>query len=354
MFALKRYLDATGDIYFLADEGVEMLVETARMWEDLGFYAMNAEKVFHIHGVTGPDEYTTVVNDNMYTNVMARFNLRYAARTVDLLGEWDREAYDRLVRRVGLKEDETTRWSEAAQAMYIPYDEKFGIHPQDDVFLDREPWDFEHTPPERYPLLLHYHPLVIYRHQVLKQADVVLAMVLRGEHFSLEQKRRNFDYYDPITTGDSSLSACVQAVAAAQIGYDEMAFNYFCEALYVDLADTHGNTSDGVHIASAGGVWGALIYGFAGMYDNGMALRFAPSLPPGWDGFSFRLQRHNTRINVDVDEDGCLVTVLDGPPLPLADGDDAIHVEAGSSHRVESRAYAAVPGESDPDDMDDA
>ena len=353
MFALKRYLDATGDIYFLADEGVEMLVETARMWEDLGFYAMNAEKVFHIHGVTGPDEYTTVVNDNMYTNVMARFNLRYAARTVDLLREWDREAYDRLVRRVGLQEDETTRWSEAAQAMYIPYDEKSGIHPQDDVFLDREPWDFEHTPPERYPLLLHYHPLVIYRHQVLKQADVVLAMVLRGEHFSLEQKRRNFDYYDPITTGDSSLSACVQAVAAAQIGYDEMAFNYFCEALYVDLADTHGNTSDGVHIASAGGVWGSLVYGFAGMYDNGIALHFAPSLPPGWDGFSFRLQRHNTRINVDVDEDGCVVTVLDGPPLPLADGDDALRVEAGASHRVESRAYAAVPGEPHPDDMDD-
>ena len=278
MFALKRYLDATGDIYFLADEGVEMLVETARMWEDLGFFAANGDRAFRIHGVTGPDEYTTVVNDNLYTNVMARFNLRYAARSVELLAEWNEQAYERLVRRVGLGDDETKRWNEAAQAMYIPYDERLGIHPQDDSFLDREPWDFEHTPPDRYPLLLHYHPLVIYRHQVLKQADVVLAMVLRGEHFSLEQKRRNFDYYDPITTGDSSLSACVQAVAAAQIGYDELAFDYFCEALYVDLADAHRNTADGVHIASAGGVWGALVFGFAGMYDNGVALRFAPSL----------------------------------------------------------------------------
>jgi alpha,alpha-trehalose phosphorylase len=352
MFALKRYLDATGDIYFLADEGVEMLVETARMWEDLGFYAVNGDRVFRIHGVTGPDEYTTVVNDNLYTNVMARFNLRYAARSVELLAEWNEQAYERLVRRVGLGDDETKRWNEAAQAMYIPYDERLGIHPQDDNFLDRESWDFEHTPPDRYPLLLHYHPLVIYRHQVLKQADVVLAMVLRGEHFSLEQKRRNFDYYDPITTGDSSLSACVQAVAAAQIGYDELALDYFREALYVDLADEHGNTADGVHIASAGGVWGSLVFGFAGMYDNGVALRFAPSLPTGWDGFSFRVARHGSRMRVDVDTEGCLVAVLDGPPVPLVDDDETVRVEAGESYRIPFRSYAATPGAPHPDDMD--
>ena len=353
MFALKRYLDATGDIYFLADEGVEMLVETARMWEDLGFYAVNGERVFRIHGVTGPDEYTTVVNDNLYTNVMARFNLRYAARTVELLRDWNHEAYERLVRRVGLGDDETERWNEAAQAMYIPYDERLGIHPQDDNFLDREPWDFEHTPPDRYPLLLHYHPLVIYRHQVLKQADVVLAMVLRGEHFSLEQKRRNFDYYDPITTGDSSLSACVQAVAAAQIGYDELAIDYFCEALYVDLADSHGNTADGVHIASAAGVWGALVFGFAGMYDNGVALRFAPSLPAGVGrllvpagssrqpdarrrrrrGLPRHRARRSARSRSSTTTRRCGST-------------------SASSHRIPFRSYAAEPGTPHPDDMD--
>ena len=163
--------------------------------------------------------------------------------------------------------------------MYLPYDEELGIHPQDDAFLELEPWDFANTPPERYPLLLYFHPLVIYRYQVLKQADVVLAMFLRGDQFTLEQKRRNFDYYDPITTGDSSLSACVQAVAAAQIGYDDVAVDYFREALFVDLADTHGNTTDGVHIASAGGVWGTIVFGFAGLFDSGTSLRFTPSLP---------------------------------------------------------------------------
>ena len=231
-FALKRYLDASGDIAFLAGEASEMLIETARLWEDLGFYAANGEEVFRIHGVTGPDEYTTVVNDNLYTNVMARFNLRYASRIVESLREWDPDAYDALCRRLGLEEEEIKRWIRASDSMYLPYDEELGIHPQDDTFLELEPWDFEHTSPDHYPLLLWYHPLVIYRHQVLKQADVVLAMVLRSDQFSLDQRRRNFDYYDPITTGDSSLSACVQAMAAAQIGYDDLAVEYFREALF--------------------------------------------------------------------------------------------------------------------------
>ena len=334
--AVKRYLDASGDIDFLAGEAAELLVQTARLWEDLGFYAANGEETFRIHGVTGPDEYTTVVNDNLYTNVMARFNMRYAARVVDLLQEWDSDAYDRLARRVGLQDDETKRWTRASEAMFLPYDEELGIHPQDDSFLELEPWDFENTPDDKYPLLLWYHPLVIYRHQVLKQADVVLAMVLRSDQFSLEQKRRNFDYYDPITTGDSSLSACVQAMAAAQIGYDELAVSYFREALFVDLADTHGNASDGVHVASTGGVWGTIVFGFAGLFDSGTALRFTPSLPSVWERVTFRMQRHGARLLVELDADGCTVHVLDGPPVPIESSDrsSVVRVEPGESHRI--------------------
>ena len=336
-FALKRYLDASGDIAFLAGEGAEILVETARLWEDLGFFA-NGEDVFRIHGVTGPDEYTTVVNDNLYTNVMARFNMRYAARVVDLLEEWDGNAFAGLCRKVALEPGETKRWIRASDAVYLPYDDQLGIHPQDDSFLELEPWDFENTPPDHYPLLLHYHPLVIYRHQVLKQADVVLAMALRSDQFPLDVKRRNFDYYDPITTGDSSLSACVQAMAAAQIGYDELAITYFRETLFVDLADTHGNASDGVHVASAGGVWGTIAFGFAGLFDSGTALRFMPSLPSVWEGVRFRMQRHGTRLIVELDAEGCTVTVVDGPPIPLdiLDGTERriVHVSPGSSQRI--------------------
>ncbi|MEZ5227922.1 MAG: hypothetical protein R2710_14995, partial [Acidimicrobiales bacterium] len=199
-FAIERYMDATDDLDFLADEGAEVLTETARLWEDLGFYTTNGSVKFRIHGVTGPDEYTAVVNDNLYTNVMARFNLRFAANTVERLKAERPADYQRLVRKTGLTDDEVVAWNRAADHMFLPFDADLGIHPQDDSFLEREPWDFEDTPDEKYPLLLHFHPLVIYRHQVLKQADVVLAMYLRADHFTDDQKRRNFDYYDPITT----------------------------------------------------------------------------------------------------------------------------------------------------------
>ncbi len=316
-YALERYLNATGDIAFLAHEGAEILVETARLWADLGFFEHNGQERFRIHGVTGPDEYTTVVNDNLYTNVMARFNLRYAARTVSFLAEWSPSDFEALQRVTGLTIDEIDQWKRCADAMYLPYDNELGIHPQDEGFLDLEPWDFAGTPPEKYPLLLNYHPLVIYRKQVLKQADVVLAMFLQGRHFSLEEKRRNFEYYDPLTTGDSSLSACVQAIVAAETGHEDLALDYFHQSLYLDLADTHGNTVDGVHIANAGGVWAALVHGFAGMVDTGEHLRFGPRLPEGWTCLRFRISRHGSRLIVTVDPEGATVELLSGPHVPI-------------------------------------
>ena len=354
-FALKRYVDASGDIAFLATDGAEILVETARMWNDLGFYSNRRETngngssqvsaqrrasegqrtsdqnrfawpgnavngvdaTFHIHGVTGPDEYTTVVNDNLYTNVMARFNLRYAARVLELLGESAPDAYAALARRVDLGEYEAPAWVHAAESMYLPYDKELGIHPQDADFLDLQSWDFDATPSDKYPLLLHFHPLVIYRHQVLKQADVVLAMSLRNDQFPPDVRKRNFDYYDPITTGDSSLSACVQAIAAAQIGYGDLAVHYFRETLFVDLADLHGNARDGVHVASCGGTWGTVAFGFAGMYETGTAMSFDPKLPQRYERMTFRTQHHGSRMYVELDADGCTVSVTDGGPVPI-------------------------------------
>ncbi|MFP4115327.1 MAG: glycoside hydrolase family 65 protein, partial [Spirochaetales bacterium] len=205
-YAIKRYVDVRGDRELLAEVGAEILVETARMWVGLGFFSPTSSR-FHIHGVTGPDEYTTVVNDNAFTNLMARCNLRYAAEAVRWIKEHREDAYARLVHETRLNEGEIELWERAAEHMHIPYDEARGIFPQDANFLEKEVWDFKSTPRDRYPLLLHYHPLVIYRHQVIKQADVVLALVLLGDEFTLDEKRRNFDYYDPLTTGDSSLSA---------------------------------------------------------------------------------------------------------------------------------------------------
>ena len=335
-YALERYMLATGDHEFLAREGAEILVETARLWADLGFHSTEnlnglTRDVFRIHGVTGPDEYTTVVNDNFYTNVMACFNLRYAADTVQMLATEDPDAYAALCRSTGLLEDEVNDWLRAADAMYLPYSPSLGIYPQEDSFLDRERWDFDQTPADKYPLLLHYHPLVIYRHQVLKQADVVLAMYLRGDQFEVAEKRRNFEYYDPITTGDSSLSACVQSIVAAQIGEPDLAWSYFRQALFLDLNNTHNNTDQGVHIASAAGVWASVVHGFAGLWDTGQHLRLAPQLPTQWEAVSFSFGRRGSQIRVKLVTDGAHLSVESGDAVDVEISEQIVSVGYGES-----------------------
>lgn len=339
-YALSQYVGATGDEEFLAREAVDIFVETARLWADLGFWRDESKRTFHIHGVTGPDEYTTVVNDNLYTNVLARFNLRRAARAVWELQRDDPTAYEGLVRRTGLTEEEPGEWAECAQGMYIPYDEFLGIHPQDAHFLEREMWDLENTPLDKRPLLLNYHPLVIYRFQVLKQADVVLALFLQGEEFTPEQKKADFDYYDPITTGDSTLSAVVQSIMAAEVGYHDLALRYFVAALFVDLADRHNNTADGIHVASTGGVWSALVGGFGGFRDIGSGAgdqqwQIDPRLPDGWTSLTYRLTLHGTRVRVTVrpaelelyveQGSGPVTLAVRGEPVKVAPGAPVVH-----------------------------
>ncbi len=318
-YAINKYVRATGDDDFLAREGIDILVETARMWADLGFWRTMKGRgpSFRIHGVTGPDEYTTVVNDNLYTNVMARFNLRCAAESVRKLADMWPDQHARMVSRLDLKQEEVEEWERAAEAMAILWDDTLGIHPQDALFNEREVWDLAHTPAEQRPLLLHFHPLVIYRFQVLKQADVVLALFLQSEHFTLEEKRADFEYYDPITTGDSTLSGVVQSIIAAEVGYHELALRYFWDSVFVDLADLHSNTSDGVHVASAGGVWSALVFGFGGMRDHGSMLHFDPRLPDAWPSLTFRMTQRGARLRVTVRRDAIHFEVEDGHALTV-------------------------------------
>jgi alpha,alpha-trehalose phosphorylase len=310
MFALRKYVDASGDIEFLFKEGSEMLVETARMWVSHGFFNPKRLGKFCIHAVTGPDEYTAVVDNNTFTNLMARENLHFAAESVKVLRAEHPELYEELIHKTGFKEEEAETWQEAADNMFIPYDEEMGIHPQDEDFLEQPVWDFENTPEEQYPLLLHYHPLVIYRHQVIKQADVILAMFLLGNDFTEEQKRRNFDYYDPLTTGDSSLSACIQSIVATEIGSMDKAFEYGRDAILMDLADVGDNVSDGCHIASMGGTWMVFIYGFAGMRDYLGHLSFKPRLPKAFRKISFPVRLRSRELLITLDQDAQTATYL--------------------------------------------
>ena len=269
-----------------------------------------------------------MVNDNLFTNVMARFNLEMAADVVRNLQKEADGRFDSLVQRLGIEDQEVDDWAEAAACMAIPFDPATGINPQDSHFLDREVWDLKSTPADKRPLLLHYHPLVIYRFQVLKQADVVLAIFLQGDHFRLSDKRADFEYYDPITTGDSTLSGVVQSIIAAEVGYRELALRYFHSSLFVDLADLHGNTTDGVHVASTGGVWNALVYGFGGMRDYKGKITFDPRLPEAWPELIFRVTLQGTRLRVNLTADAMRFTVEEGDGASLTVRDHHITVSA--------------------------
>ena len=288
--AVVRYQAASGDEAFERRVGLALLVETARLWRSLGHY--DAAGRFRVDGVTGPDEYSAIADNNVYTNLMAQRNLRAAADSA--------ERHSRRAAELGVDHDEAAGWRAAAQAMLIPYDETLGIHPQAEGFIEHPPWDFSATAPEQYPLLLHFPYFDLYRKKVVKQADLVLALYLRGDAFTPQQKARNFEYYEPLTVRDSSLSACTQAVVAAEVGHLQLAYDYFGEAALVDLDDLEHNTRDGLHIASLAGTWIAAVAGFGGMRDQDGSPRFTPRLPEALNRLAFRLCFRGRRLLVDV------------------------------------------------------
>ncbi|TDB70708.1 glycoside hydrolase family 65 protein, partial [Micromonospora sp. KC723] len=288
--ALRRYVLVTGDVQLEREIGLELLVETARLWRSLGHHDRHGR--FHIDGVTGPDEYTAVKNDNIYTNLMAQRNLLTAA-------EYAMRHRDQAI-DLGVTEEEAAGWRDAANAMFVPYDAGLDVHEQVEGFTRLQEWDFEHTPTEKYPLLLHYPYFDLYRKQVVKQADLVLAMHWRGDAFTAAEKLRNFLYYERRTVRDSSLSACTQAVIAAEVGNPELAHRYLREAALMDLHDLNENTRDGVHMASLAGAWIALVAGLGGLRDHDGTLSFAPRLPSRLSRLDFSVQWRSMRLRVDV------------------------------------------------------
>ncbi|MEL6778047.1 MAG: glycosyl hydrolase family 65 protein [Cyanobacteria bacterium J06597_16] len=335
VFGLKKYVEVTGDTDFLYGEGAEILIETARLWYDLGFFSERCEGKFCIHSVTGPDEYNTVVNDNLYTNLMARANLHYAVSTLAYIQEKQCDRFEALVHETALDVTEMTAWKNAADHMYLPYDEKLKIHLQHDGFLDEKVWDFENTPSYKYPLLLHFHPLFIYRHQVVKQADLVLAMFLLGDEFSLSQKKRNFEYYDALTTGDSSLSVCIQSIMASEIGDVDKAFTYATYAIIMDLGNLSGNVKDGCHIASMGGSWMAMVYGFGGLRDYNGKISFSPRLPVELNRLAFSVTVRQQLLKVELLRNKATYCLQAGTALVITHEDKEISLTPGIPVAIE-------------------
>ncbi|RJQ79333.1 glycoside hydrolase family 65 protein [Amycolatopsis panacis] len=305
--AVLRYMYATGDTEFERDCGTELLLETARLWASLGHFDHHGH--FRIDGVTGPDEYSAVADNNIYTNLMARRNLSAAVDSC--------RRHPDIAARFGVDTVELDTWRSAADAMALPYDQELGVHPQSEGFLQHDEWDFGGTEQESYPLLLNYPYFDLYRKQVVKQADLVLALHLCGDSFSPEEKARDFAYYEARTVRDSSLSAGTQAVIAAEVGHLQLAYDYLAEAALTDLHDVHNNVRNGLHMASLAGAWQGTVAGFGGLRDHGGQLSFAPRLPGELRRLTFRLTFRGTRFQVSIGHTHATYQVLDGPTLDL-------------------------------------
>ncbi|MFJ4046026.1 glycoside hydrolase family 65 protein [Microbacterium sp. NPDC089987] len=323
--AVVRYVRATGDEDFEREKGVEILIETARLWCTLGRW--DDDGAFHIDGVTGPDEYSALVDDNFFTNLMAQRNLRAAA-------DASRRHRD-PASALGVTPEEIARWTTTADAMAFPWDAARGIPEQSAGFNAKERWDFEGTRDDQYPLQSHFPYFDLYRKQVVKQADLVLALQIAPDAFTPEETARAFAYYDELTVRDSSLSASVQSTVAARVGQLDLAMDYFAEAATIDLDDLQDDVDEGLHVAAHAGVWNALVCGFGGMRDDGEMLRFAPRVAPPMTAFSFGMLVRGRTLRVEVQRDAVTYRLADGPALGIRHFDEEITLEAGQPRRLD-------------------
>lgn len=339
-FAIRLYVEATGDMDFLVQGGAEVLFETARLWLHVGNYNPRRDNAFCICQVTGPDEYTALVDNNYYTNHMAQQHLRYAAVVASQLAKERPREYARIISAIDLSQKELADWLAAADAMYLPVDAQLNIFPQDDGFLNKPRLPFVHRGEhEHRPLLLQMHPLTIYRHQVCKQADVLQAFVLAGNAIDKAAKRRNFDYYEGVTVHDSTLSASTFSIVASEVGYADKAYHYFLDTLRVDLDNLHGNTSHGLHMAAMAGSWLAVAWGFGGMRPVNGRPAFAPILPAAWNGYRFGLRWQGQHIRVVVNADGVTYTLTQGSRLEILHHDELLALDVGQPvHRPATSA----------------
>jgi alpha,alpha-trehalose phosphorylase len=317
--AVARYVGVTGDEAFEREAGLELLVQTARLWRSLGHHDPAGR--FRIDGVTGPDEYSALSDNNVFTNLMAQRNLRSAADAAERY--WD------VARSFGVTHEETAAWRDAATNVVVPYDDSLGVHPQSETFTEHEPWDFEHTRPDQYPLLLHFPYFQLYRKQVVKQADLVLALYLRGDAFTHEQKARDFAYYEPLTVRDSSLSASTQSIVAAEVGQLQLAMEYLRETALMDLDDLERNTRDGLHLASLAGTWLSLVGGFGGLRDHDGVVTFAPRLPPSITRLTFNVSVHDCCLRVEVEPATASYSLVRGESLDTAHHGEPVTVKQG-------------------------
>ena len=330
-YAIQQYVEATDDIEFLSGPGIEMLVETARIWPQAGFFNARKGGAFCLNRVTGPDEYSAIVDNNLYTNVMAKGHLEYTLTAIDTIKRQSWDSYTSLCRLMDITDDELLLWRKIASNIFLPYSIGEGIYLQDEHFLEKEIWDFENTPDDNYPLLLHYHPLTIYRYQVCKQADAVLAMFLKGNKFPYERKAATLKYYERITTQDSSLSPGTFAIASAECDELEKAYQYLKKTTFIDIDNLCNNSNQGLHMAALANSWNSVVFGFGGMRSYGGVLSFNPKYSNSIGSYSFCVNFRGRVIRVDVTRDKVDYRLLEGEVIKIYHGETASSLKNGLS-----------------------
>lgn len=335
-YALSLYLQVTGDVEYLKEKGAEMLIETARVWADVGSFAECKDGKYCICDVTGPDEYNVLVDNNFYTNLMARENLRDAVDAVEYLEKHAPKCLEVLEEKLEFSKEETLLWKEIIEKMYFPYDEKRQVYPMDDGFMMRKPWDENKIPPEKRAWLYeNYHPLFIMRHRMSKQADAILGMYLHSNLFTKEEIKRNYDFYQEVTLHHSSLSTCIFGIVACSIGYLKEGYEYFSQSARMDLDDYHNNFYAGIHAANMAGTWQAIVNGFAGVRCQQSKLRFEPSIPEEWEEYAFRLRFRGTLLEIEISKKEAKFTVIEGTKIQFLVGEKEITLQGEGEIYVE-------------------
>src|SRR6056297_145161 len=341
-YTFIQYHLYTNDWTFMVKKGAEVIFETARIWLEIGHYYKG---YFQIHDVTGPDEYTAIVNNNYYTNSMVKYHLYWANKIYEeLLKLKDKNLKilaQKMLERIEFKKEEGEKMALASEKMLLPFDSELNLYAQDDSFLSKPIWPFEEEAYSKRPLLLHYHPLTIYRHQVLKQADTVLAHFMLEDYASNDHIKNAYHYYEKLTTHDSSLSSCVYGIMASKLGMDKKAYDYFIKSINLDLEDTHKNTKDGLHMANIAGTALSVVAGFAGLRIKEEGLSFNPTCPSQWKGYKFKINYQGRWLEISID--GIMnVELISGDPITVTVGEETYNLSKDKPIRIILKNYKGI------------
>lgn len=325
-YAIYNYTNYTGNKTYLFTYGLEVLAEISRYWADRVSFNPRKDQ-YMILGVTGPNEYDNNVNNNWYTNTMAAWVLEYTLASLAELQAQDGQKYAVLIGKLGLAEEESRKWREIIAKMYYPYVAEFDLFEQHDGYMDKEQLLVANVPPEELPINKHWSWDRILRSSLIKQADVIQAFYFLSDRFTRECKRRNFDFYEPRTVHESSLSPCIYSIVASQIGYRDTAYQLYLRAARLDLDNYNDDSDDGVHLTSMAGSWSAIVQGFAGVTVREERLHIEPYVPAQWQGYSFRITFRGCKLKVRVAKDQVAIEQLSGEPLAVYLGEQECRLQ---------------------------